>query len=126
MDKDFASLADGCVRNPSDCPQGFSVSLFYRPAYDRDPEEFIGLNASASPIEYILSNGGAVGQPGFSIYRRGAAIGAIVSTGNMTWEVDAAGYIPEEGEWTRLGVTWEPPTFDTVTQFEVILILIFS
>ena len=71
-DNDFAQSSDDCIINPDNCPDGLSFSIFYMPDYAEAETD----TALADPHgnferEYILSNGGDIGSPGFSIYREG-------------------------------------------------------
>ena len=71
-DNDFAHSSDECIRNPAECQDGLSFSIFYKPDYaETETDSALADPSSNFEREYILSNGGDVGSPGFSIYREG-------------------------------------------------------
>ena len=75
-DNKFAKAEDECIKNPKNCPDGFSFSLFFKPEYTETDNELV-LESDKADKEYIISNGGEVGSPGFSVYRKGGNLGAI-------------------------------------------------
>ena len=75
-DNKFAKAEDECIKNPKNCPDGFSFSLFFKPEYTETDNELV-LESDKADKEYIISNGGEVGRPGFSVYRKGGNLGAI-------------------------------------------------
>ena len=71
-DNNFAQSSDDCIVNLANCEDGFSFSIFYMPDYDETETDTALANPSGNfEREYILSNGGDIGFPGFSIYREG-------------------------------------------------------
>ncbi len=81
-----------------------------------NPSHLIAGTESAK-MEYIISTGGTEGQPGFGIYVRGANLGAVVSTGNLTWRLEVGIAMPPPGIWNNLAVRWEPRRFDNATHY---------
>ena len=75
-DNKFAKAEDECIKNPKNCPDGFSFSLFFKPEYTETDNELV-LESDKADKEYIISNGGELGSPGFSVYRKGGNLGAI-------------------------------------------------
>ena len=67
--------------------------------------------------ETLLSTGGDYGVPGFQVYRDGPILGAILSTGEDTWEVRVMGNLPKNNSWTNIGVRWEPLKFTDVATY---------
>ena len=91
-DNNFAKENDECIRNPGNCSNGLSFSLFYWPDYNELDAELAIPNKNLAgnsnfEKEYILSSGGDFGIPGIAIYRQGGTFGALVSTGNQTWVI---------------------------------------
>ena len=71
-DNDFAHSSDDCIINPAECQDGLSFSIFYMPDYaETETDSALADPSSNFEREYILSNGGDIGSPGFSIYREG-------------------------------------------------------
>lgn len=70
---------------------------------------------------FISSSGGDESSPGFAIYRHGANLGAIVSTGNLTWSVEVTGVVPDKYKWTNLAVRWTKPVFKDQDEFDQLL-----
>ena len=66
--------------------------------------------------ETILSTGGDYGVPGVQIYKDGPFLGALVSTGDMAWEVKVKGVLPKNNSWTNIAIRWEPLKFDLSNQ----------
>ena len=118
VDADFAKSDDDCMRNPKYCTDGFSFSLFYHAKYKEEPEELLNLTRQYER-EYLMSTGGDdQGSPGFAIYREGATLGAIVSTGNLSWTLEIVGAIPQKNSWANIGLKWEPHKFENKTDLE--------
>ena len=46
------------------------------------------------------------------MYTEGPFLGALVSTGNETWEVRVLGNLPTTGKWSNIAIRWEPLKFD--------------
>ncbi len=86
--------------------------------------------------------GGDTCSPGFAIYRRGANMGAVVSTGNFTWEVvgacanrpfnelplhnnilqvEVVGALPTNNTWSNLAIRWEQPKFQTQEEYQALV-----
>ena len=65
---------------------GTSVSVFYKLEFDVNPKDLENFTKTFER-ETILSTGGDYGVPGFQIYRDGPILGALLSTGDETWEV---------------------------------------
>lgn len=97
------------MTNPANCDNGISFALFYYPDYDEQDEEDFFNPTKTFEKEYILSTGGEDGTPGIAIYRQGPDLGAVVSTGNLTWHLEVKGAVPAKRRWTNLAVRWEPP-----------------
>ena len=101
-DNDFAN--ENCFSNPDSCSRGFSFSLFYYPKYKESATEILeNQNISTFDREYIVSTGGEHGTPGFAIYRQGGYMGAVVSTGRETYDVEVF-KIPENNTWTNVAI----------------------
>ena len=62
--------------------------------------------------------GGDSGSPGFSIYRDGPIMGAILSTGEETWEVKVMGNLPKNNSWTNIAIRWEKLKFTDQASYE--------
>ena len=82
------------------------MSVFYRST--RTDSTLEEEETSTSTKEVLFSNGGDVGYPGYQLYRQGHNIGAVVSTGNLTWTVQVSGIVPTMSAWTNIGVRWAP------------------
>ena len=67
-------------------------------------------------------SGGESGTPGFAIFRKGGDIGAVVSTGNLTWSIEVVANVPEKQKWTNVAVRWQTPLAETQEEYQVILI----
>jgi len=118
-DNDFAHSADDCIVNPDNCPDGLSFSIFYMPDYSEAETDTALADPHANfEREYILSNGGDIGSPGFSIYREGGKLGVVVSTGEFNWVVEVFGIIPPRDKWTNIGVRWRPLNYNNLTESE--------
>ena len=57
--------------------------------------------------------------PGFQVYKDGPILGAILSTGEDTWEVRVMGNLPKNNSWSNIGVRWEPLKFTDVDTYNV-------
>ena len=86
VDSKFAIETDKCILNPANCVNGTSVSVFYKLEFDVNPKDLENFTKTFER-ETILSTGGDYGVPGFQIYRDGPILGALLSTGDETWEV---------------------------------------
>jgi len=107
-----------CLLNPEHCADGLSFSLFYFADYEETDTELLHENSKDSfPREYIISSGGEEGTPGVALYRKGAYLGAVVSTGNLTWSVEVMGAAPQRRQWVNFGVRWKMPTVQTVAEY---------
>ena len=106
---DDSRLGSNCVTNPENCEDGISFSLFYYADYEEEEAELFNQDTDFQR-EYIVSTGGENGTPGFAIYRKGANLGAVVSTGNLTWELEVVGSAPRKHTWTNIAVRWEKPS----------------
>ncbi len=125
-----------CVVNPDKCNDGLSFSLFYYAQYKESEEELYDKTKTfekeyiistgsfsccccyfATTINYCTYVGGEEGTPGFSIYRKGANLGALVSTGNLTWELEVVGSAPQNNTWSNLAIRWIKPTVDTPEKY---------
>ena len=115
-DSTFANTNDKCIQNPINCPEGFSFSLFYKPEYAETDNELVIEGIDKHEKEYIISNGGDIGTPGFAVYRQGGTLGAVVSTGNLTWTLEVRGQIPTRGKWSNIGVRWKPNPYESKEQ----------
>jgi len=104
--------------NPKNCENGLSASFFYKLEFDVDPNDLETNFTKCFDREYILSTGGDFGSPGFSIYRDGPIMGAILSTGDETWEVKVMGNLPKNNSWTNIAIRWEPLKFEDQESFE--------
>ena len=69
--------------------------------------------------ETFLSTGGDYGVPGLQVYRDGPILGAILSTGEDTWEVRVMGNLPKNNSWSNIGIRWEPLKFSDVDTYNV-------
>ena len=120
MDNTFAVTGDICITNPKNCPDGVSVSVFYKAELDVDPGDLgTDLHQYKDRRETLLSTGGDYGYPGLQIYREGPVFGGILSTGEETWEVKVMGNLPKNNSWTNVALRWEPLKFtDSVTYQE--------
>jgi len=107
-DDNFAADEDDCFGNPIGCADGFSFALFYFPMYKDTQMQLLDENNNFTR-EYIASSGGELGQKGFSIYREGAYMGAVVSTGELTWETKVFGHVPKSYTWANLAIRWVMP-----------------
>ncbi len=67
-------------------------------------------------MEFFL--GGERGTPGIAIYRKGANLGAVVSTGNLTWELEVVGSVPKKHTWTNIAVRWDKPSVETAEEYD--------
>lgn len=117
MDDEFALPDDLCIRNPSNCTDGLSFSLFFKPTYDEADHEMVDPTNNYEK-EYILSTGGDVGTPGVAIFRQGSKLGALVSTGDETWSMLVEGHIPKRDTWTNIAVRWRPLNFVDATDYK--------
>ena len=68
--------------------------------------------------ETILSTGGEVGVPGIQLYRDGPILGALLSTGDETWEVKVKGNLPTNNSWCNIALRWEPLKFTDQASYE--------
>ena len=116
-DAAFADEVDDCIRNPKDCPDGFSFSIFYMPDYSELDSQLANPSGDFD-LEYILSTGGEVDTPGVAIYREGGKLGVLVSTGTENWVVEVVGNIPMRDKWTNIGIRWRPLNFETKEEFD--------
>lgn len=48
-------------------------------------------------------------------------MGAVVSTGDLTWEVVVKGQIPKNNERVNLAMRWEQPRFTTNEEYNALL-----
>lgn len=119
-DTEFAATDDTCILNPKNCPDGLSVALFYKLEFDVDPNDLETNFTKTFEREYILSTGGDYGSPGISIYRDGPIMGAILSTGEETWEVKVMGNLPKNNSWNNIAVRWEPLQFTDQASFDAV------
>jgi len=117
-DSDFATSDDICIMNPKNCEKGLSASLFYKLEFDVNPDDLETNFTKKFTREYILSTGGDSGSPGFSIYRDGPIMGAILSTGEETWEVKVMGNLPKNNSWTNIAIRWEKLKFTDQASYE--------
>jgi hypothetical protein len=62
VDNNFAYDVDDCIRNPVNCAEGFTASVFFMSDFD-DAIKLIDGTAAAAE-EFIISTGGTDGQPG--------------------------------------------------------------
>ena len=107
------------MTNPKNCPNGVSVSVFYKAELDVDPGDLgTDLHKYKDKRETLLSTGGDYGYPGLQIYREGPVFGAIVSTGEETWEVKVMGNLPKNNSWTNVALRWEPLKFTDADSYE--------
>lgn len=120
IDNNFAKPDDPCIRNPKNCENGFSFSFFHKAEYDRDAIEIVAPENNHTK-EYLASNGGEPGSPGFSIYRMGGTIGAVVSFDNLFWRLEVVGNAPQEGKWTNIAIKWQRPLFNTEEELSDLL-----
>ncbi len=65
-----------------------------------------------------MSTGGESGIPGVAIYRRGANLGAVVSMGNLTWDLEVDGSLPPKNHYTNIAVRWEKPKVNTQAELD--------
>lgn len=101
-DDDFAF--ESCFSNPKKCDRGFSFSIFYYPKYKESAVDILlDQNISNYEREYIISTGPDGGAPGFAIYRQGGYMGAVVSTGEETYDVEVF-KLPENNTWTNVAI----------------------
>ena len=101
-DDDF--VYENCFSNPKLCDKGFSFSIFYYPKYKESAVEILNdQNISNFDREYIVSTGPDNGTPGFAIYRQGGYMGAVVSTGEETYDVEVF-KLPENNTWTNVAI----------------------
>jgi len=117
-DSEFATTDDICIMNPKNCEDGLSASLFYKLEFNVNPDDLETNFTKQFTREYILSTGGDYGSPGFSIYRDGPIMGAILSTGEETWEVKVMGNLPKNNSWTNIAVRWEKLKFTDQASYE--------
>jgi len=110
-DNNFAGDSDTCILNPRNCPNGLSVSFFSKLEYWVDPDTLETNFTRNFTRHYLLSTGGDRGSPGIAIYREGPIMGALLSTGNETWEVKVMGNLPINNTWTNIALRWEPLKF---------------
>ena len=45
-------------------------------------------------------------------------MGAVLSTGENTWEVRVMGYLPNNNSWTNIALRWEQPKFSDQNSYE--------
>ena len=116
--KENGKEGDLCIRNPRDCPEGFSLSFFYQqPATD----ENYASEQEEWEREYLISTGGdEKGYPGVSIWFEGADLGVVVSTGNHTWSLNIRGQRPlADKSWTNIALRWLPLVYADSKEFIV-------
>ena len=117
VDGTFAKKSDLCIRNPKNCLQGISFSLWEKTIYDRDIVEKLP-DDSAFTKKYIVGTGAdydaTTGEtiPGFALYHIGMDVVAVVSTGDDVWELKVRGPVVNE-TWTNYGIIWIAPDLDT-------------
>eukprot|EP00090_Calanus_glacialis_P035198 TRINITY_DN60141_c0_g1_i1.p1 TRINITY_DN60141_c0_g1~~TRINITY_DN60141_c0_g1_i1.p1 ORF type:complete len:923 (-),score=185.92 TRINITY_DN60141_c0_g1_i1:73-2841(-) len=104
--------------NPKNCENGLSASMFYKLEFEVDPNDLETNFTKKFTREYILSTGGDYGSPGISIYRDGPIMGAILSTGEETWEVKVMGNLPKNNSWTNIAIRWEKLKFTDQASYE--------
>ena len=56
-DSEFKEDEDNCTKNPKDCNDGMSASLFYKLEFDVDPDDLESNSTKNFTREYILSTG---------------------------------------------------------------------
>ncbi|XP_037075286.1 uncharacterized protein LOC119096474 [Pollicipes pollicipes] len=106
----WASKRDPCARNPADCTEGFSFSLWVRLELE-DTESMFDTEAQESSGEtprrrYLLSSGGDdAGSPGIALYLDRHRLTALVSTGSEYWKASVNGRV-RNNTWNNVGVRW--------------------
>ena len=102
----FVRKKDKCILNPIDCSNGLSFSIWEKVVYNEDIFDI----ERDHDRKYLLSNGGQHFKekttPGFSLYKIGMDIVAVVSTGKDVWELKIRGQLNNQ-TWVNIGVIWE-------------------
>jgi len=109
VDDSFRSADDLCIQDPSNCPEGFAVSLFYKNSFSFNPQDLEEKDLTKFKRRYILSTGGGLGSPGVGIFLKGPYLGADLSTGNSTWSLTIKGTLPRNATWNNIAIRWKPP-----------------
>lgn len=103
----FALDQDRCIRNPKNCLNGFSLSIWERVLYGEEVFNVKMLHQK----KYILSTGGDFSSankkayPGVAIYHEGIDLIAVVSTGEDVWYLKVTGQLVNE-TWSNIGIRW--------------------
>lgn len=121
-DDDFIHATDECGKNPINCTDGLSFSIWEKMSYDTNV--LVDRDIKIQSRKYVVSSGAdydpltGIAYPGFAIYHEGPELVAVVSTGEEVWELSVTGIIQNE-TWVNIGVTWNKPDLaDTETPLE--------
>ena len=108
--RNWAKKDDDCSNHIKNCEDGYSFSIWEKNVYDRNTMTNYGLVDFKK--KYIVSSGvefdlvTATACPGFAIYRQGADLIGVVSTGTKVWSVTVVGQITEN-KWINIGIRWK-------------------
>ena len=119
-DDHFMHDGDECAKNPINCTDGLSFSIWEKMSYDANV--LVDRENKIQGRKYVVSSGADYdpltgrAYPGFAVYHEGPELVAVVSTGEEVWELSVTGIIRNE-TWVNIGVTWNKPDLaDTVNK----------
>ena len=110
VDSRWARKNDLCSTHPKKCVNGGSFSIWEKSNYDQST--MINHGLMKFKRKYIVSSGAefdpdsGTSCPGFAIYREGADLVALVSTGERVWNITVTGQLTES-KWINIGIRWK-------------------
>ncbi len=112
-DAQWLQQGDMCQLNPVNCEDGLSFSIWEKMEYGENPLLDYQYGNEFKPKKYIASTGAdyfpdtGMAYPGFTLYRQGTDLVAIVSTGEKVWRATAPAQV-YNGTWANLAIRWRP------------------
>ncbi|KAK3858005.1 hypothetical protein Pcinc_035777 [Petrolisthes cinctipes] len=103
--RDYTHKFDNCSRNPAECEDGFSISVWYKTYYESTAETH-NTDATGKKQTLFSTGGDAEGHPGVHAYLEDdLELNVVVCNGTHFWHSLLIGVF-FENSWTNLGVKW--------------------